>query len=151
MNRELSGALIMALLLITTGGRALPETSREDEAPIRDLFAEYLRLHAAKEMDAWQRLFLPEAICARTGSDGIARVYPIAELASGIAEDAKRLASQHETFEDVRIEVHRDAAVYSTRYSLFHDGRKIQQGRAFFSLILREGRWSIASLVWYRD
>lgn len=140
-------------LLVGMGARtwSAPLGSSRDEAEIRELFATYLRLHAAKQMEAWQVLFLPEAIAVRTGSDGVVRVYPIAELARGIAADAQKLASQHETFDNVSLDVHGHVGVYGTRYALFHNEQKVQQGRAFFSLVKKDGRWRIAGLVWYRE
>jgi ketosteroid isomerase-like protein len=142
---------VAAGLLFLAAAGAPQTRSARAEAEIGDLFATYLRLHAAKDMEGWRQLFLPEVVCVRTGSDGAVSKYPIAELAAGIAEDARTLKEQHETFEDARIETHGDAASYSTTYSLFHDNRKIQQGRAFFSLVKVAGTWRIASLVWYRD
>jgi ketosteroid isomerase-like protein len=119
------------------------------EAEIRDLFAIYLRLHAAKDMAAWQELFLPGAMAVETMPDGSIDSYPVSELAAYIAEKAKSLGTQHETLEDVRIEVAGNAASYSTRYTLFHDGRKVDEGRAFFLLAREGGRWRITSLTWY--
>ncbi len=127
----------------TRGPRAATEE-------IRAFFDHYLRLHASKDMDAWVKTFLPEAVCVRTGDDGKVIVYRAAELAASIAEEAKKLDSQHETLEDVRIEAEGDAAVYSTRWRLFHNGKEIRSGRAFFSLVRRDGSWRIAALVWYR-
>ena len=119
---------------------------------IRALFAEYIRLHAAKEMDEWRdKLFLPEAICVQTLSDGKVRVFQIAELAQLIAEEAKSLDEQREAFEDVRIEVYGNAAHYAATWRLFHNGKEAGKGRAFFSLVKKEGAWKIASLVWYRE
>ncbi len=119
---------------------------------IRALFSEYLKLHAAKKMDAWRdKMFLPEAICVQTLNDGKVNVYPVAQLAHNIAEEAKSLDEQHETFEDVRIEVYGNAAHYATTWRLFHNGKETRKGRAFFSLVRKEGAWKIASLVWYRE
>ena len=119
---------------------------------IRALFAEFLKLHAAKKMDEWRdKMFLPEAICVRTSPDGQVAVYPVAELARTIAEEAKSLDEQHEVFENDRIEVHGFAAHYATTWTLFHNGKVARKGRAFFSLVKKEGAWRIASLVWYRD
>ncbi|MCL4522955.1 MAG: nuclear transport factor 2 family protein [Acidobacteria bacterium] len=119
---------------------------------IRALFAEFLKLHAAKKMDEWRdKVFLPEAICVRTAPDGEVAVFPVAELARIIAEEAKSLDEQHEEFEDVRIEVYGNAAHYATSWTLFHNGKVARKGRAFFSLVKKEGAWRIASLVWYRE
>jgi hypothetical protein len=119
---------------------------------IRALFAEFLKLHAAKKMDEWRdKMFLSEAVCFRTSPDGQVAVFPVAELARTIAEEAKSLDEQHETFEDVRIEVHGNAAQYATSWTLFHNGKVARKGRAFFSLVKKEGAWKIASLVWYRE
>jgi hypothetical protein len=119
---------------------------------IRALFAEFLKLHAAKKMDEWRdRMFLAEAVCFRTAADGQVAVFPVAELARTIAEEAKSIDEQHETFEDVRIEVHGNAAHYATSWTLFHNGKVARKGRAFFSLVKKEGAWKIASLVWYRE
>ncbi len=128
---------------MTRGPRAATEQ-------IRSLFDEYLRLHAAKDMDGWLKTFLPEAVCVRTGDDGKVIVYRAAELAASIAEEAKKLESQHESFEDVRIEADGDAAVYSTLWRLFHNGKEMRRGRAYFTLARKDGHWKIASLVWYR-
>jgi ketosteroid isomerase-like protein len=148
-NRQGTGAAPVSAAAPPAGA---PQTrSARAGAEIGDLFATYLRLHAAKDMEGWRRLFLPEVVCVRTGSDGVVSKYPITELAAGIAEDAKTLEEQHETFEHVRLEAHGDAASYSATYLLFHDNRKIQQGRAFFSLVRVDGAWKIASLVWYKD
>ena len=74
---------------------------------IRALFADYIKLHAAKKIDEWRdRLFLPEAIAVQTLSDGKVNVFQIADLARQVAEDAKSFDEQHEVFEDVRIEVY---------------------------------------------
>jgi hypothetical protein len=118
---------------------------------IRALFTEYLRLHAAKDMDKWKELFLPEANATRTTPDGAAQVYPIAELARIIGEEAQTVKEQRETFDDTRIEVHANAALYAANWTLFHDGKMVRQGRAFFSLVKKEGSWKIAALVWHRD
>jgi hypothetical protein len=119
---------------------------------IRALFAEFLKLHAAKKMDEWRdRMFLSEAVCFRATPDGQVAIFPVAELARTIAEEAKSLDEQHETFEDVRIEVHGNAAHYATSWTLFHNGKVARKGRAFFSLVKKEGAWKIASLVWYRE
>ena len=144
---------LTALLFgMVTASSARPSSfAASSQVEIEELFAVYLRLHAAKDMEAWRGLFLPEAIAVRTGSDGVVNIYPIAELARSIAETARTLDSQHETFEDTRIEIYGDTAVYSTRWKLFHNQQFLRQGRAFFSLIKKDGRWWIASLVWYRD
>jgi putative lumazine-binding protein len=119
---------------------------------IRVLFAEYIKLHAAKKIDEWRdRMFLPEAICVQTLNDGKVNVFPIADLAKQIAEEAKALDEQHEVFEDVRIEVYGNAALYATGWRLFQNGKEASKGRAFFSLVKKEGSWRIASLVWYRE
>jgi ketosteroid isomerase-like protein len=119
------------------------------EAQIRALFARYLELHAAKDMAGWQELFLPGATAVETMPDGSIDAYPVTALAAYIAEKAKSLRSQHETLEDVRIEVAGNAASYSTRYTLFHDDRKVDEGRAFFLLARRDGQWKITALTWY--
>ncbi|HEV8383546.1 MAG TPA: nuclear transport factor 2 family protein [Candidatus Acidoferrales bacterium] len=119
---------------------------------IRALFAEFLKLHAAKKMDEWRdKMFLHEAVCFRTTRDGQVAVFPIAELARNIAEEAKSLDEQHEVFENERIEVYGHAAHYATTWTLFHNGKVARKGRAFFSLTKKEGAWKIASLVWYRE
>jgi hypothetical protein len=119
---------------------------------IRALFAEYVKLHATKKMDEWRdKMFLPEAICVQTLNDGRVRVFGIADLAQTIADEAKALDEQHETFEDVRIEVYGNAAHYATSWRLFQNGKEARKGRAFFSLVKKEGAWKIAALVWYRE
>lgn len=119
---------------------------------IRALFAEFLRLHAAKKMDEWRdKMFLPEAVCFRTSADGQVAVFPVAELARTITEEAKSLDEQHEVFESERIEIYGNAAHYATTWTLFHNGKVVRKGRAFFSLVKKEGAWKIASLVWYRE
>jgi len=142
---------VLGLAAAPPGSSLVSPSADATQAEIEALFTTYLRLHAAKDMKAWQGLFLPEAIAVRTGSDGVVNIYPIAELARSIAETARTLDSQHETFEDTRIETYGDTAVYSTRWKLFHNQQFVRQGRAFFSLIKKDGRWRIASLVWYRD
>lgn len=128
-----------------------PTTAAKSRAEIRDLFVEYLRLHAAKEMDKWAELFIPEAIAVRTGSDGRVETYTnMKQFAAEIAEAAKSLESQHETFEQVKISVDGDAGVYETLYSLYHNKKKIQQGRVWFSVVRVQGTWKIASFVWYK-
>ena len=112
---------------------------------IRALFAEFLKLHAAKKMDEWRdKMFLSEAVCFRTSPVGQVTVFPIAELARTIAEEAKSLDEQHEVFEDVRIEVYGNAAHYATTWTLFHNGKVARKGRAFFSLVKKDGAWKIA-------
>lgn len=123
----------------------LPATGNE----IRAFFDEYLRLHEAKDMTAWPRLFLEGAVIVRTGSDGRAIRYSPADLAARIADEAATLESQHEIFEDVRIEADGDAAMYSTHWKLFHNGKLVREGRAWFLLARDAGHWRIASLVWY--
>ncbi len=119
---------------------------------IRALFAEFLKLHAAKKMDEWRdKMFLPEAVCFRTSPDGQVAVFPIADLARTIAEEAKTLDEQHEVFENERIEVYGHAAHYAVTWTLFHNGKVARKGRAFFSLVKKEAAWKIASLVWYRE
>ena len=119
------------------------------EAEIGELFATYLRLHAAKDMAGWQALFLPGAMAVETVPDGSIDAYPVSELAAYIAEAAKRLGTQHETLEEVRIEVAGNAASYSTRYTLYHDGKNVDEGRAFFLLARKDGQWKITALTWY--
>lgn len=126
---------------------------------IRAFFDEYLRLHEAKDMAAWPKLFLEGAAIVRTGSDNRVLRYTPAELAARIAAEAEKLESQHETFDDIRIEADGDAAMYSTHWKLFHNGTLVREGRAWFLLakLRADGRpaqsigagWRIASLVWY--
>jgi len=139
---------------------AMPPGEPSTQAPaqigamteIRALFAEYLKLHATKKMDEWRdKMFLPEALCVRTAADGKVTVYPVADLARTIAKEAKTLKEQRETFEEVRIEVYGHAAHYATTWTLFHNGKVARKGRAFFSLVKKDGAWRIAALVWYRD
>jgi ketosteroid isomerase-like protein len=133
--------------------QAVPSAARGSEksqAEIRAFFDEYLRLHAAPDMDAWVKLFLPEAIAVRTADDGKVIVYRAAELAASIAEEAKKLDSQHETFEDVRMDIEGDAAVYSALWRLYHNGREIRHGRAWFLLARKDQQWRISALTWYR-
>lgn len=118
---------------------------------IRALFAEYLKLHAAKEMDKWKELFLPEANCVNTLPDGTVNIYTVAQLAQRIADEAKTVNVQQLTFEDTHIEVHGNAAHYSASWILRHDGKIVRQGRSFFSLVKKEGTWRIAAFVWHRD
>jgi hypothetical protein len=119
---------------------------------IRALFADYIKLHAAKKFDEWRdHMFLPEAICVQTLNDGKVNVFQVEQLAKQIADDAKSLDEQHEVFEDVRIEVYGNAAQYATGWRLFQNGKEVSKGRAFFSLVKKEGAWKIASLVWYRE
>lgn len=129
----------------------LPTTAAESRAQIRDLFVQYLRLHAAKEMNQWAALFLPGAIAVRTGRDGRVETYTdMKKFAAEIAEAAKSLEEQHETFEQVKISVDGDAGVYETLYSLYHNHKKIQQGRVWFSVVRVQGAWKIAAFVWYK-
>lgn len=116
---------------------------------IRAFFNEYLRLHEAKDMTAWPRLFLDNAAIVRTGSDGRVLRYSPADLAARIAAEAAKLDSQHETFHDIRIEADGDAAMYSTHWKLFHNGKLVREGRAWFLLARDAGQWRIASLVWF--
>jgi ketosteroid isomerase-like protein len=118
---------------------------------IRALFADYLKAHAANDMEKFKEFFLPEANCVSTAPDGAVRVQTIAQLAGRIAEEAKSIKSQHETFNDTRIEVYGNTALYVTNWTLFHDGKPVRHGRAFFSLVRKEGAWRVAALVWHRD
>lgn len=123
---------------------------REAVEEIRNFFDRYLRLHAEKNMDAWLELFLPEAVCVRTADDGRVITYRAADLATSIAEEAKKLDSQHETFDDIRIEVSGDAAMYSAHWKLFHNGAQVREGRAWFLLARKDKQWRISALTWYR-
>jgi hypothetical protein len=118
---------------------------------IRALFVDYLKVHAANDMEKFRQFFLPEANCVGTSPDGAVRVQTAAQLAARIAEEAKGLKTQHETFEDTRIEVYGNTALYATNWTLFHDGKPVRKGRAFFSLVRKGGAWRIAALVWHRD
>lgn len=140
----------LALFHSATLSQAPSQTGAMTE--IRALFAEYIRLHSAKKIDEWQgKMFLPEALCVQTLNDGKVHVFQIAELAQIIAAEAKSLDEQHEVFEDVRIEVYGNAAQYAATWRLFQNGKQVGKGRAFFSLVKKDGAWRIASLVWYRD
>ena len=119
-------------------------------AEIRAFMDEYLRLHAAKDMANWVKTFLPEATIVRTADDGKVIAYKPAELAKSIADEAAKLESQHETFEDIVIDVEGDAASYAGTWRLFHNGKELRDGRAFYTMVKRDGKWLIASLVWYR-
>lgn len=119
-------------------------------AEIRAFMDEYLRLHAAKDMGAWVKTFLPEATIVRTADDGKVLLYKPADLAKSIAEEAAKLESQHETFEDISIDVEGDAASYAGTWRLFHNGKELRDGRAWYTMVRRDGKWLIASLVWYR-
>ena len=121
------------------------------QAQIETLFADYLRLHAAKDMTGWQALFLPEAIAVEVERDEAPAVYPIADLARSIAEYGRTIGSQHETLEQVSIDTHGGAGACAARYTLYIDGENVQSGRAFFSLVRRDGLWRIAALVWQVD
>lgn len=119
-------------------------------AEIRAFMDEYLRLHAAKDMANWVKTFLPEVTIVRTADDGQVITYKPAELAKSIGDEAVKLESQHETFEDIAIDVEGDAASYAGTWRLFHNGKELRDGRAWYTLIRRDGKWLIASLVWYR-
>ncbi len=119
-------------------------------AEIRAFMDDYLRLHAAKDMANWVKFFLPEASIVRTADDGKVITYKPAELAKSIADEAVKLDSQHETFEDIAIDVEGDAASYAGTWRLFHNGKELRDGRAWYTLVRRDGKWLIASLVWYR-
>ncbi|GEM_PF-6533272 len=123
---------------------------RESVEQIRSFMDEYLRLHAAKGMDGWVKLFLPGASIVRTADDGKVISYKADELAASITEEAKKLESQHETFEDISIDVEGDAASYAATWRLFHNGKEIRRGRAWYTLVRRDGQWGIAALAWYR-
>lgn len=128
-----------------------PTDAAKSRAEIRDLFVEYLRLHAANEMKKWAALFVPGAIAVRTGSDGRVETYTdMNKFAAEIEEAAKSLKEQHETFDDVKISVEGDAGVYETLYSLYQNEKKVQQGRVWFSVVRVQGTWKIASFVWYK-
>jgi ketosteroid isomerase-like protein len=139
-----------------------PKGPAKSVAEIRAFFDEYLRLHAAKDMPNWVKTFLPEATIVRTADDGKVITYKPAELAKSIGDEAQKLESQHETFEDVAIDVEGDAASFAGTWRLFHNGKELRQGRAWYTLIYtevpnnrnrgvrRDGKWLIASLVWYR-
>ena len=134
------------------GPAAQAPSSTGSMTEIRALFADYLKLHAAKKMDEWQsRMFLPEAICVRTSGDGKVTVFPVAELAQAISDEAKNFEEQHETLEDARIEIYGNAAHYAASWTLFQNNKQAAKGRAFFSLVRKEGAWKIAALVWYTE
>jgi len=118
-------------------------------AEIRAFFDKYLRLHEQKDMAAWPELFLDGATIVRTGSDARFIRYTPADLAARIATEAAKLESQHETFEDIRIEADGAAAMYSTHWKLFHNGAQVREGRAWFLLARDSAQWRIASLVWF--
>ena len=82
-----------------------------------------------------------------------ARIPAALELlrTNGIAEEAVKLDSQHETFEDIAIDVEGDAASYAGTWRLFHNGKELRVGRAWYTIVRRDGKWLIASLVWYRE
>jgi hypothetical protein len=145
---------------VLQGGTELPTRFKQDptasstgpraaHAEIRAFFDKYLRLHEAKDMAAWPRLFLEGAAIVRTGSDGRVLRYSPADLAARIAAEADKHDSQHETFHDIRIEADGAAAMYSTHWKLFHNGKLVREGHAWFSLVRDAGHWRIASLVWY--
>jgi len=119
-------------------------------AEIRAFMDEYLRLHAAKDTARWVKTFLPEATIVRTADDGKVITYKPAELAKSIGDEAQKLESQHETFEDISIDVEGDAASYAGTWRLFHNGKELRDGRAWYTMVRRDGKWQIASLVWYR-
>ena len=119
-------------------------------AEIRAFMDDYLRMHAAKDMTNWVKTFLPEATIVRTADDGQVILYTPAQLAKSIADEAVKLDSQHETFEDIVIDVEGDAASYGGTWRLFHNGKELRNGRAWYTLVKRNGKWVIASLVWYR-
>ncbi len=147
----LVGACALAACSPREGGGDSGAPADAAQAQIETLFADYLRLHAAKDMDGWQALFLPEAIAVEVEREGAPAVYPIAELARSIAEYGRTIGSQHETLEQVGIDTHGGAGAYAARYTLFIDGQNVQSGRAFFSLVRRDGLWRIAALVWQVD
>lgn len=127
-----------------------PKGPAKSVAEIRAFMEDYLRLHAAKDMPNWVKTFLPEATIVRTADDGKVIAYKPAELAKSIGDEAQKLESQHETFEDVAIDVEGAAASFGGTWRLFHNGKELRQGRAWYTLVRRDGKWLIASLVWYR-
>lgn len=159
MKPRWTGTALLATLLaafwlhatLWTTAAAPAAASPQAMTEIRAFFDLYLRLHAEKKMTEWSELFLPEANCISAAPDGSVRVYEAAELAKSIAEDAAKLDSQRETFEDTRIEIHGLTAMYSTTWRLFHNNKEVRKGRAFFSLVKKDGAWKIAALVWHRD
>jgi len=136
---------------------AEPPGAREAAVPpqamseIRVLFAEYVKLHAAKEMEKWRELFLPEANCVNAAADGSVYVYSVAQMARNIAEESKTVKAQQLTLDETRIEVHGNAASYAATHTVTLDGKPVRHGRSFFSLVKKDGNWKIAALVWSRD
>jgi hypothetical protein len=129
---------------------ALLEASRA-EGDVHELFDVYLKAHAEKRMDDWLALFLPGAVAVEVETDGSSSSFTVAELARSISESAKTTRSQRETLAQVRIETHGGAGTYAARYTLFIDDENVQTGRAFFSLVKKDGKWRIAGLVWQVD
>jgi len=118
---------------------------------IRALFEDYARFHAEKKLDAWQNLFLAEANCISTAADGSVTIRHADVMARAIEEEARSIKTQKISFEDTRIEVHGNAALFAANWTLLHDGKVARRGRAFFSLVKKDGAWRIAALVWHRD
>jgi hypothetical protein len=130
---------------------AAPATAPQAMTEIRAFFDLYLRLFAEKKMTDWSELFLSEANCVSTSADGGVSVWEAEELAKAISDEAAKLESQRETFEDTRTEVHGNSAMYSATWRVFHNGKEVQKGRAYFSLVKKDGAWKIAALVRHRD
>lgn len=133
----------------TAGSAPLPVPQGMTE--IRALFDDYVRLHAEKKLDAWQNLFLPEANCISSAADGSVTIRHPDAMARSIEEEARSIKTQKISFDDARIEVYSNAALFVANWTLTHDGKVVRRGRAFFSLVKKDGAWRIASLVWHRD
>ncbi len=130
------------------------ESARGAKKAVREicaLFDAYQREHGAGgSMRGYAKLFMPGAIAVRTADDGKVMTFTAAQLARDIAAEAKRLDSQHVTYDDVWIDVDGDAAGVAATWHLFHNGTKVRDGRAYYSLVRQRGKWRIASLIWYR-
>lgn len=130
---------------------ATPPVPPQGMTEIRALFEDYARFHAEKKLEAWQNLFLAEANCISTAADGGVTIRHPDVMARAIEEEVRSVKTQKITFDDTRIEVHGNAALFVANWTLTHDGKVARRGRAFFSLVKKDGAWRIASLVWHRD
>ena len=136
--------------------RAFPKlkSARGPRRTIRQicaLFDAYQRQHSAGgSMRGYAKLFIPGALAVRTADDGKIITFSAQKLARDIAAEARRLASQYVTYDDVWIDAEGDAAGVAATWHLFHNGRRVRSGRAYYSLVRLRSKWRIASLVWYR-
>jgi hypothetical protein len=124
------------------------KTSRQPyPKTVDEIVQNYPKLFSERRFSEWRALFHPDAIAARTGTDGQKWVVPIHKVVQTSRKSAKTTKKFHEEFKNVKMDICGNLGVIQADYQ-FESDQVVTKGKDFLLLMKAAEGWQIVALAY---